>query len=253
MEARIIEIAKLEGAYRGVFDALDGLRADKQKIVQAGKLTPLGQTEAVAEKAMIGALPAARRARAAVEQIRADIRLRIDGLKLADADPLKEKQYAETRAMLLSKSPAERDKIVQANRGNPDFARAIASAPEYLSGVGGLVYQNIRNEQIEREHGEILAELRDLAEPLEVVERLADAAREETRNVLGVDKRIFEQIATVAERNRGELPFRVDVEKDIHGNPVEIPKVLDLTTGAWRRATGTEIEKSRTDSAAAAA
>ncbi len=155
--------------------------------------------------------------------------------------------------MLLSKSPAERDKIVQANRGNPDFARAIASAPEYLSGVGGLVYQNIRNEQIEREHGEILAELRDLAEPLEVVERLADAAREETRNVLGVDKRIFEQIATVAERNRGELPFRVDVEKDIHGNPVEIPKVLDLTTGAWRRATGTEIEKSRTDSAAAAA
>ena len=155
--------------------------------------------------------------------------------------------------MLLSKPVEQRQEIVRQNRHDPDFARAIALMPEYLSGVGHETYRNMRNEVLEREHGEAIAELRDLAEPVQVLERLADAAREEIRDVMGVDRKIFEQIASVAERNGGRLPFRVDRERDIHGNDIDVARVLDLNTGDWRRATGTEVEQSATNSAGLAA
>jgi hypothetical protein len=49
------------------------------------------------------------------------------------------------------------------------------------------------------------------------------------------------------------LPYRVDVEKNWKGEDQEIAKVLDLATGTWRRASHTEVEQSRTDSAGLAA
>ena len=49
---------------------------------------------------------------------------------------------------------------------------------------------------------------------------------------MGVDRKIFEQIASVAERNGGRLPFRVDRERDIHGNDIDVARVLDLCNWA---------------------
>jgi hypothetical protein len=69
------------------------------------------------------------------------------------------------------------------------------------------------------------------------------------REIIGVDRNTFEQIASVAERNGGRLPFRVEREV-IDGNVVEIARVLDLETKSWRRATHEEISASRQEVAA---
>ena len=76
-------VARLQGHYLDVFQALDGLREHKQSTAKSGRLTPMGVTEAVAEKAMVKAIPAVKRARAAVDAIKADIQLRLDGFKLS--------------------------------------------------------------------------------------------------------------------------------------------------------------------------
>jgi hypothetical protein len=70
---------------------------------------------------------------------------------------------------------------------------------------------------------------------------------------MGVDRNIFERVASTAERNGGRLPFRVDVEQDINGTDIEVARVLDLGTGDWRLATPSEVERSATNSAGLAA
>jgi hypothetical protein len=73
-------------------------------------------------------------------------------------------------------------------------------------------------------------------------------ARDELSEIIGVDPGTFEKIAAVAERNNGEMPFRVDREV-IDGQVIEIARVLDMETKSWRRATPTEIAASQSEAA----
>ena len=77
---------------------------------------------------MVKAIPAVKRARAAVDAIKADIQLGL--MVLNFQGPANEKeQYDATRRMLPSKPVEQRQEIVRQNRTVPDFARAIALMP----------------------------------------------------------------------------------------------------------------------------
>src|SRR4051812_32094264 len=62
-------VAKLRSAYVGAVEAVSTLRARRREAEGSNLYTPLGISERVAEHAMIGEIPALRRARAAVEKV----------------------------------------------------------------------------------------------------------------------------------------------------------------------------------------
>src|SRR5438309_1915673 len=76
-----------------------------------------------------------------------------------------------------------------------------------------MVHRNIISEQIEREHGETIGELRDLEEVVGVVDRVTGLARNELHEIIGCSSEIFADIARVGEAGEGELPFRVETRE----------------------------------------
>jgi len=82
----------------------------------------------------------------------------------------------------------------------------------------------------------------------EFVLGVANLGREEIREIGGVDRGTFEKIASVAESNGDQLPFRVDREVG-DGVTVEIARVLDVENKVWRRATPEEITASQQQAA----
>lgn len=244
-------VAKLKAAHIDAFAIGDDLRKQRETITSTGKYLPLGITEAVAKHAAEDSLPKLRRARAVVETVKADIAQRASKITLTPPDPtdvIGEAQRAELRARLANMTTQQRNEFVNKNRLDPALAAAIVHASPLLSGVDELTHRNMIAEQIQREHGDAMAELADLQEVVKVAEKAVTLGRDELREIIGVDRPTFEQIASVSEKNSGRLPFRVDREV-ISGQVVEIARVLDMEAKVWRRATDEEILASKQEAA----
>jgi len=236
-------VAKLRSAYAAALDADAALRESRANAEASKKFTALGISEQVAESALTDALPKLRRARVAVERIKAEMAERASKLtpKLPDpADLRGEAQRAEIRAMLRNMPEAQREEYVQQNRANPVILAAIVHAPAALSGLHEMKHAHIINEQIAREHGEEIAELRDLEEVVRVVDKLTAEARAEAQAVIGCSDQIFASIADMAEANDGKLPFRIETQV-VDGKTLEVCKVYDFEARRWRDAKPEEI------------
>jgi hypothetical protein len=244
-------VARLRSAHSLGLEAVDRLRERRAALAAGGRHTELGMKQEVADDAMKDAIPKMRRARAMVEKVEAEITERAAKLTLAKPDAEQRKDHEEIRTAMRGMTPDQRNQFLSQNRHDPVVAAAIVNGIPALSGVDQLTHSNIRAEQIQLQHGEALGEVADLKEVLSVVDKVVTLGRDELREIVGVDKKIFEEIASVAERNGGRLPFKVDSEVGQDGKPVEIARVLDLETKTWRRATSEEIMSSRSDAAAA--
>lgn len=245
------QVSALGKAYSDVLNAVDDLRQQRETITATGKYMPLGITEAVAKHASEDNIPKLRRAKAAVEKVKAEIAGRVSMLTPARPDPadaIGENQRAELRQRLAGMSAAERSAFLNKHRNDPALVAAVIHASPLLSGIDNLTHRNMVHEQVQREHGEPLAELSDLEEVVRVAERVVSLGRDELREIIGVDRDTFEQIASVSERNDGRLPFKVEREV-INGQTVEIARVMDLETKSWRRASPEEIAASRQEAA----
>jgi hypothetical protein len=129
---------------------------------------------------MTGEIPALRRARAAADKVKAEIADRRSRLTLAKPTDEQRKDHEEIRAAMRAMSPEQRDAFLKENRQNPVAVAAIANAVlPALVGLDALVHQNIISEQIEREHGETIAEIADLEEVARVVDHVTGLARDE--------------------------------------------------------------------------
>jgi len=62
------------------------------------------------------------------------------------------------------------------------------------------------------------------------------------RETIGVDRKMFEQIADVGEAGDGELPFRVET-REIDGETKEVCRVYDMAAKSWRDASPDEIQR----------
>ncbi|MBR1233654.1 hypothetical protein [Bradyrhizobium sp. AUGA SZCCT0182] len=235
-------IAKLKSAYVNGLAIVDGLRRKREETEATRRFTPLGVTEALGEVALTDSLPALRRAWTAVEKVKADIAAKASSLTLAKPSDEQRKEQEEIRSAMRAMTPAGRDEFLKQNRQNPVVASAIAGAIPALSGLHHSAHQNIVAEQLEREHGETIAELRDLEEVVRVAEKVTTLARDELRETIGCGREIFEQIAKVAEANNGELPFRVETIT-INGQDQEICRVYDMNARIWRDASADEIQR----------
>jgi|SRR4051794_4199862 hypothetical protein len=234
-------VAKLKSAYASSVEAVSSLGAKRKEVEAKGHYTPLGIVEKVAEHAGTDELPAVRRARKVVENVYSDIASRRSSLKLAEPTEAERKGFEELRSVMRGMDPKTRDKFVQQNRSNPAVVRAIATtAIPALVGVDPLVHQHIIDEQMEREHGETVAELRDLEEVARVVDKVSRVARDQLRETIGCSEDIFEKVAKVAEANDGELPLKIETQV-VDGKPQEVARVFDYTAKRWRDALPTEI------------
>jgi hypothetical protein len=163
-----------------------------------------------------------------------------------------EMQRAEMRKMVRElPNETERNKYAIEHADDPAFVAAVIHAPAGLSGLSPSTHGLLRDGQIEREHGEAIAELGDLEEVARVARKAVRNARSKLQEIVGVGPEVFEKIAIVAEKNGGKLPFRVDVEQAPNGQPIEVARVFDLESKQWRRATAEEIQASANDAAAA--
>lgn len=237
-------VAKLKQAYLDGLAVVDGLRGQREQTEATRRFTPLGVTETLGEVALTDSLPALRRARAVVDTVKAEIRSKAESLTLPKPTDEERKEHEEIRAAMRAMSPEQRDMFVKENRRTPAVAAAIAGAIPVLSGLHPTAHGNIVSDELERHHGDTLAELRDLDEVVHVAERLVTVAREELRETIGCDRTIFEQIAQAAEANNGELPFRVETQV-IDGKATDICKVYDFQAKRWRDAKPEEIQSAR--------
>lgn len=234
-------VAKLKAAYASSLEAVSSLGAKRKEVEAKGHYTPLGIVERVAEHAGTEQLPAVRRARKVVENVYSDIAARRSGLKLAEPTETERRDFEELRSAMRAMDSSTREKFVQQNRANPAVVRAIATtAIPALAGVDPLVHQHIRDEQMEREHGETVAELRDLEEVARVVDKVSKLARDQLRETIGCGDDIFEKVAKVAEANDGELPLKIETQL-IDGKAQDVAKVYDFTAKRWRDARPDEI------------
>lgn len=241
-------VGKLKRAYLEGLAVVDELLGKREQTEATKRFTPLGITEALGEHALTESLPKLRRARATVEKIKAELAAKASSLTLAKPTDEQRKEQEEIRSAMRAMTPAARDEFLKLNRQNPAVASAVAGAIPALSGLHPLVHQNIVTEQIEREHGETIAELRDLDEVVRTVERVVTLAKDELRETIGCERTIFEQIATAAEANDGEMPFRVETQYH-DGKPIDVCKVYDFTAKRWRDAQPQEISRSRGEAA----
>lgn len=236
-------VAKLRNAYVGAIEAVHGLRGKRSEAEGSKRFTALGLSEHVAEYAMTGQIPAVRRARAVVEKVRAEIADKRSKLALPKPNEEERRDHEEIRAAMRGMSDEQRKNFIAANRQNPTVAAAIANAAiPALAGLDAMQHQHIVAEQLQREHGEILAELADLEEVVGVVDRVTDLARDELREIIGVSKEVFEGVARVGEAGDGELPFRVE-QRQIGGETKEVCRVYDMAAKEWRDASPDEIQK----------
>jgi hypothetical protein len=246
-------VAQCRKAYDESLSIVDGVRAKRAEIEGTKKFTALGVTEQLAKFASEDSIAAMRRARARLERVNDAIAEKQAKVVLSEPDPAHEPQRAEMRAMLRSMPAAERQKFVLANTNDPLVRDAIIHASPILSGVGAATHDRMKQDVLQAMHGDVLSEIEDMREIVETVERATVLGREAIRETLGVDRNTFEQIASVGERNRGQLPFKVDREQGPDGAEIEVARVLDIGTKQWRRATSAEIMATRTDTATAAA
>jgi hypothetical protein len=236
-------VAKLRSAYVGAIEAVSTLRAKRREAEGSKRFTPLGISEHVAEHAMTENIPALRRARATVEKVKGEITDRRSKLTLARPTDEQRKDHEEIRAAMRGMSAEQRTAFLATNRQNPTVAAAIAHARiPALVGLDPLVHSHIVSEQIEREHGEAIAEIADLEEVVGVVDRVTGLARDELRETIGCNSKIFEDVARVGEAGDGELPFRIET-REIGGETKEVCRVYDMAARTWRDASPDEIQK----------
>jgi hypothetical protein len=236
-------VAKLRSAYVGAVEAVSALRTKRIETEGSKRFTPLGVSEHVAEHAVTENIPALRRARTVVEKVKGQIAEKRSKLTLAKPTDEQRRDHEEVRAAMRGMSAGQRETFLKQNRQDPVVAAAVAHASiPALTGLDPLVHQHIVSEQIEREHGETIAELADLEEVVGVVDRVTGLARDELREVIGVSPDVFERIAKVGESGDGELPFRVE-KREIDGETREVCRVYDLDAKTWRDASQDEILK----------
>ncbi|MDI2103936.1 hypothetical protein [Bradyrhizobium sp. Mp64] len=233
-------IAKLRSSYETAIGAVTGLRKKRDETESTGQYTSLGISEQLAKSAVTDEIPALKRARAAVDKIKGEIAEKRSGLKLTKPTDEQQRELAEIRSAMRGMSTEQRETFVKQNRSDPTVAAAIAHAIPALSGVDPLVRQHIAEEQLKREHGDVLGELADLEEVVSVVDKVTSVARAELREIMGTTPEIFEQVAKVGEHRDGEMPFKVET-RVIEGRAVDVCRVYDMAAKEWRDASNEEI------------
>src|SRR4051794_13707145 len=93
-------VAKLRTAYVNAVETVSALRAKRKETESSNLYTALGVAERLGEHAMTQNLPALRRARTAVERVKADIAERRSNLTITKPTDAQHRELAEIRSAM---------------------------------------------------------------------------------------------------------------------------------------------------------
>ena len=219
-------IAKLESAFLGTLTAVDSVITRRDDATKSGKFTTDGVARDVLNFALSEAVPVLKRGRLAIAAAKREANEMKEKLKLGAPDTSDQwKVGLMLRAVdhFAAMTQKQRDALTR----NPDnldpiMAEALVTAPASLTGVSKMHRQQITDRALEAQHGEKIAELKELERAIEAAESAVAAGRDEVRLEAGVfDPHKFDQLAAPIEqkvnapwlRKRGEQINVVDLER----------------------------------------
>lgn len=176
-------------AYEGAIKAREKLAQRKSQLASDGRYTDEGRRDRLKEFVENETLPHLGRLRTRILEPRAE---QLTGKRsaLSAVDPIDPADSAtailhmETRAWLRALPEKERSRAARA--GDPMVTQAILAAPEGLSGVSPRVRAYLEKQEMEKRHGDDLAELGEVGEALQAASRALEEVRTEALREAGM-------------------------------------------------------------------
>ena len=237
-------IAKLELAFLGALTAVDSVLSRRDEAMKSGKLTADGVSDDVLQFALNEAVPKLKRGRdsiAAAKQEAAALREKTNLREPETTDPWKVGLMLRAVDRFAAMTQKQRDTLTR----NPDAldpitAEALVTAPETLTGISKMHRQQLIDLALEAQHGDKIAELKELERAIQAAESAVEAGRDEIRLEAGVfDPHKFDQLAAPIEQKASAPWLR---KQKLLGESDEKIYVMDFDARKLRLATPEEIE-----------
>ena len=236
-------MAKLEAAYLSSLTAVDSVAFRRDEASKSGKFTADGVSNDVLQFALNQAVPVFKRGRLAIAAAKREASELKEKLKLTPPDT-SDQFKAGLMLRAIDRFAAMTQKQRDALTRNPDaldpiMAEALIAAPPSLTGMSPMHHQRLIDNALVAQHGNKIAELKDLERAIEAAESAVETGREEIRLESGVyDPRRFDELAAPIEQ-KASAPWLK--KRKFYGKDEEI-NVVDLDRRIERRATPEEIE-----------
>jgi hypothetical protein len=197
-------MAKLEGAYLGALSSVDAVIARRDEATNSGKFTADGVSNDVLQFALNEAVPLLKRGRNAIASARQEAAALREKTQLREpdtTDPWKVGLMLRAVDHFAAMSQKQRDVLTR----NPDTldpitAEALVTAPASLTGISQTHRQLLIDRALQAQHGDKIAELKELERAIEFAESAVETGRDEIRLEAGVfDPHKFNQLAAPVE------------------------------------------------------
>jgi hypothetical protein len=232
-------LERLQNAYLAGIESLDTIEARGREHTASGRFTAAGAKQATLQSALSDAVPSLYRARQTIKSAKAEVemlRSKIKPIKTDKTDLVAAMLRAEMRERLRSKPQAERDAYISKNleRLDPQMLQAVTEVPIEMTGIAGTQRDLLIERALEAQHGETIAEIRELERGIELADRAVEASRDEVRKETGVDQKAFDELAAPVEAKQVAPWLRRRPGSD------EV-RVVDLDRGVERLPTPEEL------------
>jgi hypothetical protein len=198
-------LARLEAAYLAGIDAVDKIGEHKAKALASGSYTAQGANDAVLHFAINNLVPTLTESRNSVKAAKQVVATLRDKIKLQPRDKTDVVGFLERqeiRSWLKSMPDDQRSSYLSSNIDHLDstIALAIMEARPDMGIAPASVRTAIFDRALEAQHGEAVAELRELEAAIVVAESAVETGRDEVRLEAGVmDPREFDRLAAPIE------------------------------------------------------
>jgi hypothetical protein len=187
-------IAKLETAFLGALTAVDAVIARRDVAMKSGKFTADGVSDDVLQFTLSDAVPVLKRGRNAIASAKQEAAALREKTKLREpdtTDPWKVGLMLRAVDHFAALSQKQRDALTRNPETlDPITAEALVTAPASLTGISKTHRQQLIDRALEAQHGDKIAELKELERAIEAAESAVEAGRDEIRLEAGVFVRL---------------------------------------------------------------
>jgi hypothetical protein len=232
-------LARLEQAYLTGIESIDRTEAKSREYAASGRYTLVGAKQATLNSALSDVVPSLHRARQTIKNAKAEVealRSKITPLQTDKTDLVAAMLRAEMRDFLRAMPQAERNQYMSKNldRLDPQMAQAVMEVPVEMTGISGTQRDVLIERTLQAQHGDTIAEIKELERGIELAERAVEAGRDEVRKEAGVDQKVFDELAAPIEAKQTVAWLRRRAGSD------EV-RVIDLERGVERLPTPEEL------------
>jgi hypothetical protein len=198
-------IAKLESAFLSALTTVDLVIARRDEATKSGRFTADGVASDVLNFALSDAVPVLKRGRNAIASAKQEAAALREKTKLCEpdtTDPWKVGLMLRAVDQVAAMSQKQRDALTRNPEAlDPITAEALVTAPASLTGISKMHRQQLNDRALQAQHGDKIAELKELERAIEAAESAVEAGRDEIRLEAGViDPHKFDQLAAPIEQ-----------------------------------------------------